>query len=96
MDDSLPSISAPRVAGLPVIYCIPGSAAFCSGVRPGDIIVEVNGVSITDAEVYLRESRSSGGDMRLKVDRDGDLLEIHISLNAHKKLKVNVGQMYQC
>jgi S1-C subfamily serine protease len=96
MDETLrPPPRAPFV-GLPVVYCLPGSAAFCSGVRAGDVILEINGVLITDAEVYLRESRLSGGDMRLKVERGGRTFEVELSLLTHRKHKVNVVQMYQC
>lgn len=82
--------------GLPVVYCVPGSAAFCSGIRQGDLIVEVNGVPIADAGDYLRACRLEGGDLRLKIERQGRTIDLFVSLKAHRKLKVNVSEMYVC
>lgn len=82
--------------GLPVVYCLPGSAAYCSGVRRGDVIVEVNGVTITDAYAYLRACRLSSGDMLLKVVRAGRTIELSIPLRPSLAAQVNVAELFEC
>jgi S1-C subfamily serine protease len=82
--------------GLPVVYCLPGSAAFCSGIRRGDVIVEVNGVPITDAHAYLRACRLSSADMLLKVKRAGKMIELSVPLKPLPDIHVNVAELYEC
>jgi hypothetical protein len=60
------------------------------------VIVEVNGVPILDAHDYLRACRSEDGELRLKVERNGRIVDLFVSLRAHSKLKVNVSEMYVC
>lgn len=90
------SITPATNVGLPVVYCLPGSAAYCSGVRKGDIIVEVNGVSITDATAYLRACRLSSEDMQVKVQRGERFLDVTIPLKSDPRVKVNVGERFEC
>lgn len=96
MIEQAPSLTPPRSVGLPVVYCLPGSAAYCSGVRKGDIILEVNGIEITDATAYLRACRLSADDMQVKVRRGEQLMSVTIPLKADPRVKVNVGDRFEC
>jgi S1-C subfamily serine protease len=96
MHHALESAASLSEVGLPVVYCLPGSAAYCSGVRRGDVIVEVNGVQITDAHAYLRACRLSSADMLLKVRRAGRTIELSISLKPDPTVQVNVSELFEC
>lgn len=97
MNNEQPLTAAPT-PGLPVVYCLPGSSAYRSGVRRGDIIVEVNGVTITDACSYLRACRLDHGGMSVTVRRGESLLALCIPLaqDVPSYNKVNVVDRFQC
>jgi S1-C subfamily serine protease len=94
MIQSTQNVQPSRTVGLPVVYCLPGSAAYCSGVRKGDIILEVNGIAITDATAYLRACRISAEDMIVKVKRGDEVISVTIPLRTDPNVKVNVGERF--
>jgi S1-C subfamily serine protease len=85
-----------RTVGLPVVYCLPGSAAHCSGVRKGDIILEVNGIEIIDATAYLRACRLTANDMVVKVQRGDSFMTVTIPLKSDPNVRVNVSDRFEC
>lgn len=54
-----------------------GSAARI-GVRPGDIVAEVNGRAVTTVDGLERLLKSGSGHWRLGVRRDGQLLRVEV------------------
>ena len=77
-----PRASGGRVSG---IIVSPGSdtAAFArSGLRPGDVIVAVNGVPIASVEdlAQLQRSLGSAGTLSLRVERSGALVPVTLTL----------------
>jgi S1-C subfamily serine protease len=95
MIETVPTDTPTGRAGLPVVYCLPGSSAYCAGVRQGDIIVEVNGVSISDATAYLRACRLSSEDMEVTVKRGERTVVLTIPLKLDP-VKVNVPDRFEC
>lgn len=77
---------APRASasGISGIIVSPGAnaAAFArTGLRSGDVIVSVNGVSITSAEdlAQLRQSLSTPGSLSLRVERGGSIIPVTLN-----------------
>ncbi len=57
-----------------------GSPAEKAGLRPGDLIREVNGVRINSWEDLTREvRRSAGQQVRLRIEREGQILVLEIT-----------------
>jgi S1-C subfamily serine protease len=52
----------------------PGSAAWQSGLREGDLILEVNGRAVNQLEELRAVLRAAGGLYRVEVLRDGQLI----------------------
>jgi hypothetical protein len=90
------SSSAERARdGLRVLGTTPGSAAAAAGLRPGDVIVAVNGVSLRDlgadgdghalAADRLREavmSAADGATLHLELRRDGQPLVVDTTVRG--------------
>jgi S1-C subfamily serine protease len=77
----------PRVArligredGVEVVEVVPGSPADRAGVRPEDVIVELDGVAIEDAGDIQRlmVAERIGGRLRARLVRDGALRELEL------------------
>ena len=66
-------------AGIGVVEVVPGSPAVRCGVRPGDIIVEVDGHAVADAGDLQRLmlGEAIGRPMTLRVLRGSDVVDLH-------------------
>lgn len=75
--------------GLPVLGCIPGSAAAVAGIRVGDRIIEVNGMPISDASTYLAARNLEKDLMRVVAYRNGQLLNftLHFASSSTGQLR---------
>ncbi|MBR0208515.1 MAG: trypsin-like peptidase domain-containing protein [Oscillospiraceae bacterium] len=72
----------PESGGLYISAVAEGSDALKKGVRPGDIILEVDGVAVsTTAEVSgMKDKLSVGETMHFKLLRDGEIVEVDVAL----------------
>ena len=72
----------PENGGLYVVSVSEGSDAMAKGIRPGDVILEADGVAVsTTAELSdMKDKLSVGDTMRFKVFREGETFEIDVAL----------------
>ena len=63
-----------------VIRVLPGSAASRNGVGPGDVIYSVNGQRVTSPDALARAIRTSGGNLKLRMETGGDRITKNIAL----------------
>jgi Do/DeqQ family serine protease len=76
--DLAQSLGLERVAGALISSVSPDSPAAKAGVQRGDVVVELDGVSVTDSN-HLRNhvaQKQPGSAVRLKVLRDGRTLDL--------------------
>ncbi len=68
-------------AGIRLVDIGPGSLADIAGVRPGDILVEVNGIAVTtvDALRAAVQAPRDGPGMPLRLEREGEAMTITLS-----------------
>ena len=68
-------------AGIRLVDIGPGSLADIAGVRPGDILVEVNGIVVTtvDALRAAVQAPRDGPGMPLRLEREGEAMTITLS-----------------
>jgi S1-C subfamily serine protease len=67
---------AKLLEGIPVWEVYPGSGAALAGVRFGDIIVRVNGVSTPTFEKFLAAGEEHLSHLEFEVFRDGKLMRL--------------------
>ena len=69
-------------SGIYVDSVTPGSPADKAGLQPGDIILTVNGLTVTTLEQFtvIRDQVNVGGTMHLTVWRDGETFETDLLL----------------
>ena len=68
-------------AGIQLIDIVPGSMAEVAGVRPGDILVEVNGMAVAtldDLRAAVQAPRDGPG-LPLRLEREGESLTLLLS-----------------
>ncbi len=72
----------PESGGLYISAVAEGSDALAKGVRPGDIILEVDGVAVSaTSELSAMKDRLSVGDtMHFKLLRDGEIVEVDVAM----------------
>jgi serine protease Do len=72
----------PKEGGLYIVEVSDGSDAQKKDLRPGDVILEVDGVAIsTTAELSTMKDKLNVGDtMHFKIFREGEILEIDVAL----------------
>ena len=72
----------PESGGLYIIEVADGSDALAKGIRPGDVILEVNGTSVSDTSELsaMKDKLSVGDTMHFKILREGEVLELDIAL----------------
>lgn len=69
--------------GVVITQIDPDSAAAIAGVRPGDTLVEINGVAIKDMTAYTEQVNklSKGSMVRLLIAREGTTIYVAFPLN---------------
>ena len=72
----------PKEGGLYISAVAEGSDALAKGIRPGDIILEVDGTVVsTTAEISaMKDKLAVGETMHLKILRDGKILEFDVAM----------------
>jgi membrane-associated protease RseP (regulator of RpoE activity) len=73
----------------------PGSPAAEIGLQPDDVIVSVDGESVTTSDEFVREiqSRDPGTPVDLVVERDGETLELTATLGTNPRLEEPTGYL---
>jgi serine protease Do len=63
--------------GLYVTYIDEASGAYINGLRKGDVITAIDGVTLTDLLAYnnIMDTRSAGDKIALKVYRDANIYD---------------------
>lgn len=74
------------LGGVPILGVVPGSAAEHSGLRYGDIVVSLNGVTTDTFEAFLgAHDLTRGGELSVEVFRDGLRLSLTMSVPPRKR-----------
>ncbi len=73
-------IQIPEISGVLVVRVVPNSPAASAGIRPGDVIIEVDGQQITQGEDLLNivESSRINQLLQLKVQRGNQVQKLSI------------------
>jgi S1-C subfamily serine protease len=79
----------PKTEGMPVLACLPGSAAAAGGIVPGDVVLEVNGVPIDGVRSYINARRLDRDTMAILLRRNGEEQRLTIQLASSDKPRVN-------
>jgi S1-C subfamily serine protease len=66
-NDPNSAFRVPEVNGVLVVQVVPSSPAASAGIRRGDVVVEINGQSITTADQLQRVVENSGVEQVLKI-----------------------------
>lgn len=76
--------TAYRDAGAKVSEVSPGGPSDKAGLRPGDVVTEVNGQRVIDGIDLIVEIRNRvpGEVVRLTVERDGDIQDLDVTLGS--------------
>ena len=82
-------LRAPQTAGIVVNQLHRQSAAYRSGLEPGDIILSFNGTAISDPSQFVRLVADSaiGSTARVEVLRDGQRQTIRIPIEPQQELR---------
>ncbi len=77
-------LRAPKVDGVVVTRLLRDGAAYKNGIKPGDVIVAVNGASVADPAQFVRLIADSqiGSTARVDVVRDGQRQTLRIPIEA--------------
>jgi serine peptidase DegS len=75
--------------GTQVSDITPNGPAWSAGIRPGDIILSIDGVEVTDARALLLmiAQREPGGRVELQVQRDSEVFETYATLIQQPPLR---------
>jgi predicted metalloprotease with PDZ domain len=84
-DESTPFEKAPVVSSVEA-----GGPAEAAGLREGDVLVSVNGRSASSGEAEWLASTSPGGAVRLRVDRDGEVIEISYAVGTYNSVNATI------
>ena len=68
--------------GLLVLGIIPNSPSALAGVQRGDILMEINGVRITNADDYMAVPKDADGSMEIVVIRDHQEVELSLDMSG--------------
>jgi S1-C subfamily serine protease len=82
--------STEKTEGMPVLGCIPGSAAAASGFRVGDVILEVNGQQISGVDAYVQARQRDPHVMSVRLRRGTDTIQLLVQLTAAGAPAINV------
>jgi hypothetical protein len=74
-----------RESGLRIVRLVEGSQAHRSGLMPGDVIAEVDGIKVHDVQVFFQliHERAEKKTVRLKVTRESTHFEVELFVPRH-------------
>jgi serine protease Do len=80
-------LRAPKTDGIVINQMARASAAYRAGLLPGDVIIAVNGQTITDPSQFVRLVADSaiGSAIRVEVLRDGQRTTLRIPIEAQQE-----------
>ena len=83
-------LRAPKTDGVVVNQISRDSAAYKSGLEPGDIVISVNGTVIADPSQFVRmiADTSIGSTVRVEILRDGKRTTLRIPVEAQQERRV--------
>jgi serine protease Do len=83
-------LRAPKSDGVVVNQMARDSAAYKNGIEPGDIILSVNGTTITDPSQFTRMISDApiGSTMRVEILRDGKRSTLRIPVEAQQERRM--------
>ena len=89
-------VSGGTPAGAEILYCTPGLCADDAGLREGDIIIAVEGITVTtNLELINEKNKLHAGDrMHLTVYRDGQTLDFTVTLDEENTETVAAHEDY--
>ena len=75
--------------GIQVRDVTPGGPAWSAGIRPGDILLSIDGVAVGDARALMLmiSQRQPGGKVELQVHRDSEVFETYATLTQQPPLR---------
>ncbi|MGH3182593.1 MAG: PDZ domain-containing protein [Streptosporangiaceae bacterium] len=76
------SAVAPGNVGVLVTGVVPGGPAGRAGIRPGDVVLAVNGTSVDDAAALIRAVAvlPPGARARVAIDRNGERIGFRVRI----------------
>jgi predicted metalloprotease with PDZ domain len=84
-DESTPFENAPVVSSVES-----GGPAEAAGLREGDVLISVNGKSASTGEAEWLASTAPGRNMKLRVNRDGQILEISYAAGTYNSMNAAI------
>jgi serine protease Do len=83
-------LRAPATDGIVVNQMSRDSAAYRNGIEPGDVIIAVNGTTISDPSQFVRmiADSSIGSTVRIEILRDGRRSTVRIPIEAQQERRV--------
>jgi S1-C subfamily serine protease len=90
-DDQNSDLKVTEDSGVLVTRVVPNSPAASVGIRPGDVIVKIDGETTTSADKIQQfvEGKSVGDRLRVELKRNGQV--VNVSLEAGKFPQQNAG-----
>jgi predicted metalloprotease with PDZ domain len=88
-EESAPFEHAPVVSAVES-----GGPAEAAGLREGDVVSSVNGKSVASGGQGILESAQAGSPLRLRVDRDGEALEVDYTVGTHNEVRAAISESH--
>lgn len=78
----MPDVTGSSNDGLRAEVVVKGKPADRAGMKSGDVIIEINGLSVSNIEDYMARLRTlrAGEIAKVKVRRGGEVLQLEIRL----------------
>lgn len=89
-DESTPFENAPVVSSVES-----GGPAEAAGLQEGDALVSVNGKPASSEEAQSLAATAAGGNVKLRVNRDGQIIEISFAAGTRDSVTANIVEIPQ-
>jgi predicted metalloprotease with PDZ domain len=79
----------------PVVSAVEsGGPAEAAGLHEGDVVSSVNGKSVASGGQGLLENAQGGSPLRLRIDRDGEALEVDYTVGTHNEVRAAISESH--